>query len=58
MVQRGKTAFKWFGVVRKTSFFVSFLNPITDKGYTLDSGIEVGQSLIARANDVTNEWSL
>jgi hypothetical protein len=37
--------------------FCHFYNPVTDQGYTLSSGAEIGQSLIARSHDVTNEWS-
>jgi hypothetical protein len=37
--------------------FCHFYNPIADKGYMSPSGAEIGQSLIARSHDVTNEWS-
>jgi hypothetical protein len=37
--------------------FCHFFNPVTDQGYTLPSGAEIGQSLIERSHDVTNEWS-
>jgi hypothetical protein len=37
--------------------FCHFYNPIADKGYMSTSGAEIGQSLIARSHDVTNEWS-
>ncbi len=56
-IQRGATwedniQFNWGNIL-----FCHFHNPVTDKGYTLPWGTEVGQSLIARAHDATNEWS-
>ena len=56
-IQRGASwednfQFNWGNIL-----FCHFHNPVTDKGYTLPSGTEVGQSLIVRANDTTNEWS-
>jgi len=37
--------------------YCHFHNPITGFGYTASDGEVRGQSLIARANDATNEWS-
>lgn len=37
--------------------FCHFYNPIADKGYMSPSGTEIGQSLISRSHDVSNEWS-
>ncbi|BBO72173.1 hypothetical protein DSCA_61030 [Desulfosarcina alkanivorans] len=46
----------WWGEPQDIAF-CHFYNPVTNQGYTLSSGTEIGQSLIARSHDFTNEWS-
>jgi len=56
-VQHGSSWEDNFQFIWGDILFCHFHNPVTDQGYTLPSGTEFGQSLIARAHDAANEWS-